>query len=84
LILRKLSGNLKLGKALKIWFYSDLAKYVTGKVWLVIERVHLCEKENLGRGNPFLSIGLEVALLTDAGFSLFNVSRGMEFSFLHS
>ena len=74
LILRKLGGNLKLGKALKIWFYSDLAKYITGKVWLVLERVHLCEKENLGRGNPFLSIGLEVALTIVSGVLIFLLS----------
>lgn len=71
LILSKLGGQLKLGQALKVWFYSSLGKYVPGKVWLVLGRVRLCEKEGLGRGNPFLSVGLEIALTVVSGLLLF-------------
>ena len=71
LILNKVNGNLGLKKGLRIWFCSSLARYVPGKVWIVLGRAYLCEKEGLSKSGVFISIVLEMALTIVSGMLIF-------------
>ena len=59
LILRMLGGRLAHKKALKIFFITDLAKYVPGKIWTMVGKVYLCKKE----GVPVATTSASVVIL---------------------
>lgn len=46
-ILRKVGYHLGLNRSWKIWFISNLGRYVPGKVWQIMGMVYLCERENI-------------------------------------
>jgi uncharacterized membrane protein YbhN (UPF0104 family) len=52
-------AHIPLPKAMAAWFYSQLGKYVPGKVFLYLGRVHLYTREGRGAGPITVAFGVE-------------------------
>ncbi len=74
LILRVLGGRLTYKKALKIFFITDLAKYVPGKVWTMVGKVYLCKKEGIPVATTSASVFIQPLMQVVAGILMFLVS----------
>ena len=60
-LLSKLGSSLSFWKMLKIWFLSNLGKYLPGKVWTVVGTIYLLEKEGVPKRK-----GLTTAIIGQA------------------
>jgi len=74
LILKELGVSLPFLKGLKIIFYSQLGKYLPGKIWTFAGRVYFCQKIGIYPSKAFISMALEMALTTISGILIFLVS----------
>ena len=74
LILRMLGGRLGCKRALKIFFITDLAKYVPGKVWTIVGKVYLCAKEGIPIAKTSASVVIQPLIQVIAGILIFLVS----------
>ena len=85
-ILRILEPTQKLSnfKAIKIFIYSWLGRYIPGKVWLFLGRVYLGQKEGLNKKNLVIGTAYEIVLsiVSVFLFSIFflSISFGMKVS----
>lgn len=70
LLLTKLGEKLSLGECIRIWFFSQVCKYVPGKIWSILGRVYLCEQKGLSRTKSSISVFLESGLLVLSGLVL--------------
>ena len=52
-------AHIPLPRAMAAWFYSQLGKYVPGKVFLYLGRVHLYTREGKGAGPITVAFGVE-------------------------
>jgi len=78
-LLQKLSSKLPFKKAFKIWFYSNLGKYVPGKIWSVMGMVYMCEKEGIPRAATLSSAILNQLLNIIGGLILVLILSGTKF-----
>jgi uncharacterized membrane protein YbhN (UPF0104 family) len=62
LMVRYLGGNLALRQGMKIYFLSNLGWYVPGKVWHVVGRAYLGQKEGVSVGVISTSVLVETVL----------------------
>ena len=67
---RLLGGQLKLGRALQVYFLSSLPRYVPGMIWGYVGRAYLCEKEGMTRAAAILSTFAEICLFVGTGLSV--------------
>ena len=68
LITQKLGIALSLQDTLESWFYSQLGKYLPGKVWILLGRFYFYESKGRSRKNISIALYLEtVTLLIAAG-----------------
>jgi len=74
LILRVLGGRLGCKRALKIFFITDLAKYVPGKVWTIVGKVYLCAKEGIPIAKTSASVVIQPLIQVIAGILIFLLS----------
>jgi len=74
LILRVLGGRLAYKRALKIFFITDLAKYVPGKVWTMVGKVYLCAKEGIPVARTSASVVIQPLVQVISGMLMFLVS----------
>ena len=74
LILRVLGGRLAYRRALKIFFVTDLAKYVPGKVWTMLGKIYLCQKEGIPVPRTSASVVIQPLIQVISGISIFLVS----------
>jgi len=74
LILRMLGGRLAHKRALKIYFITDLAKYVPGKVWTMVGKVYLCAKEGIPIAKTSASVVILPLMQVISGTLMFLVS----------
>lgn len=72
-ILRLMGHDLPMGKAWRIWFISNLGKYVPGKVWQVTGMVLMCEREGIPKRVTAVSVILAQALSTLSGIGIFGI-----------
>ena len=77
-ILRRMGHDLTMRKAWRIWFLSNLGKYVPGKVWQVTGMVYMCEKEGIPKRVTAVSVILAQALSTLSAAGLFGLYIGFE------
>ncbi len=77
-ILRRMGYGLPMGKAWRIWFISNLGKYVPGKVWQVTGMVYLCEREGIPKRATAVSVVLAQALSTLSATGLFGLYAVLE------
>ena len=61
-ILKKMKVALPLRKCLKISFLSMMGKYLPGKVWTVLGKVYLSDKEGVPKAEAFTSVVIEIVL----------------------
>jgi glycosyltransferase 2 family protein len=66
LILRYLGYNLPWATALRVYFYSGLAKYMPGSMWYAVGRVLLAEQVGVPKMITSVSIAIETAMVTVA------------------
>ncbi len=62
LITLKLKIALSPHDTLKIWFYSQLGKYLPGKIWLFLSRFHFYESK--GQSKKVISIAIYLEVIT--------------------
>jgi len=74
LILRNIDVSLPFLKGLKIIFYSLLGKYLPGKIWTWAGRLYFCQQLGIAPSKTFLSIVLELVLITTSGILIFLVA----------
>jgi uncharacterized membrane protein YbhN (UPF0104 family) len=74
LILRVVGGRLGYKRALKIFFITDLAKYVPGKVWTMVGKVYLCTKEGIPIAKTSASVIIQPLIQVITGILMFLVS----------
>ena len=74
LILRVLGGRLAHKRALKIFFITDLAKYIPGKVWTMVGKVYLCKKEGVPVATTSASVVIMPLIQAVSGILMFLVS----------
>lgn len=73
LILRGLGVSLPFLKSFKIIFYSQLGKYLPGKIWVFVGRMYFCQQLGIPASKIFLSMVLEMALSMISGILIFLV-----------
>jgi len=74
LILDKLDVSLPFLKGIKIMFYSQLGKYLPGKIWTFTGRMYFCQKVGIPNSKTFISMVLELALTVLSGILIFLIS----------
>ncbi|MGZ3590124.1 MAG: hypothetical protein ACXU99_05640, partial [Thermodesulfobacteriota bacterium] len=62
LITLKLEVALSLSETLESWFYSQLGKYLPGKIWLLVSRFYFYESKGKSRKN--ISVALYFEMVT--------------------
>lgn len=70
MILRQLGEDITLQQGLRIWFLSQMGKYLPGTIWLFVGRIYQCEKEGISRSKVMLSILVEMVLFFIAAATL--------------
>ncbi|MFB0527945.1 MAG: lysylphosphatidylglycerol synthase domain-containing protein [bacterium] len=73
-IFKGIGVSLSFFKGLKIIFYSQLGKYLPGKIWTWAGRIYFCQQLGIPASKTFLSIVLELALTTISGILIFLVA----------
>jgi len=69
-----LGGRLAHKRALKIFFITDLAKYIPGKVWTMVGKVYLCAKEGIPVARTSASVVIQPLIQVISGMLMFLVS----------
>jgi len=62
LITLKLKVALSPSETLKIWFYSQLGKYLPGKIWLFLSRFHFYQSK--GQSKKVISVAIYLEVVT--------------------
>lgn len=83
---RALGVALPFGKSVEIWLYSQLGKYLPGRFWLVLGRLHAYREKGMPRRLVGTAFVMEMTLRLLAGIFLFSITwglvRGIEQGFL--
>jgi len=66
-ILRALGQKIPQGGILRIYYLSELAKYVPGKIWTAVGRVMMLEKKGVPRLITIASVGVMLIILAVSG-----------------
>ena len=74
LILRVLGGRLNHRRALKIFFITDLAKYIPGKVWTMVGKVYMCKEEGIPVSVTSTSVVIQPLIQVISGLLVFLLS----------
>ena len=74
LILRVLGGRLSHKRALKIFFVTDLAKYIPGKVWTMVGKVYMCKEEGVPVAVTSTSVVIQPLIQVISGLLIFLLS----------
>lgn len=74
LILRVLGGRLGYKRALKIFFITDLAKYIPGKVWTMVGKVYMCKEEGVPVAVTSTSVVIQPLIQVISGLLIFLLS----------
>ncbi len=74
LILRVLGGRLTYKRALKIFFITDLAKYIPGKVWTMVGKVYMCKEEGIPVAVTSASVVIQPLIQVISGLLIFLLS----------
>jgi len=73
-ILKIFGRNLKLRKAFKISYLSNLARYLPGRIWQYVSLVAMCEKEGISKSTSTTSFVLSQLINIPAAFLLILVT----------
>ena len=70
LILRQFNRSIPFGNSAKIWFGSQTIKYIPGKIWFLVGRFYLANKE-LTHPVVFIASFIEILLMLISGMLIF-------------
>lgn len=73
-IAKKLKNPLKAKDSIKLWVWSQSARYIPGSVWQVVGRVHMAEKKGMKKGKTLASIAVETSNLVISSLVVFALS----------
>jgi len=59
LLLEKNGGTLSFKKIYTLWFFSQFGKYIPGKVWVVMGKAYLFQKEGVSKKTAAITVTLE-------------------------
>ncbi|WP_423224562.1 DUF2079 domain-containing protein [Candidatus Amarolinea aalborgensis] len=76
-ILGRLGGSLRYGEAARIWFLSNIIRYIPGNVWQFLGMSEMAAQHGIPRAVTFTSIALHQAISTLAGLLLAAVYFGL-------
>ncbi|MDO8740488.1 MAG: lysylphosphatidylglycerol synthase domain-containing protein [Candidatus Woesearchaeota archaeon] len=62
MIMNLLKAKLDFKSSIRIWFLSQLGRYVPGRIWYLLGRMYLCEKKKISKYTTFVSLMLELAM----------------------
>ena len=71
LITLRLKIALSPSETLESWFYSQLGKYLPGKIWLLLSRFYFYESKGKSKKNISIALYLEVATMIAAAAVIF-------------
>jgi len=74
LITLKLKIAVSLPETIKSWFYSQLGKYLPGKVWLLLSRFYFYESKGMSRKGISVALYLEMVAVIVAAALIFLAS----------
>jgi uncharacterized membrane protein YbhN (UPF0104 family) len=66
-ILRKMGADLPAKKSFRIWYISNLARYVPGKVWQIVGRVEFAKNLGVARRTSAASVVYETGMIITSG-----------------
>lgn len=69
-LLRALGANLKISKAMRIWFISNLGRYIPGKVWQISGLIVMSNKEGITKKVSSISVIYSQIVANLIGLSL--------------
>lgn len=70
LILHSLNQRLPWQKAIYIWFYSSLSRYIPGIIWPYLSRIQMCSEQGISKTVTTTSMILENLLLASSSIVL--------------
>lgn len=73
-VLRKIGARLNYTLSMAIWFVSLLGRYLPGRVWGMVGRIYLCEKEGVPKSESGISVILEQTYVLMTGILVFLLS----------
>lgn len=68
LILRDLEERLSFYKCMSIYYYSQIGRYIPGKIWMIVGRIYLSEKEGISKMKTGYSLYIELTTCIIASF----------------
>lgn len=68
MLLRKLGSTLNFSRALIIWTYSQAVRHLPGRIWNILGRIYLSEKEGATRVQAITSTYYEMIITITGGF----------------
>ncbi len=74
LITLKLKVAIPIRETMESWFYSQLGKYLPGKVWLVLGRFYLYESKGKSKKGIWFALYFEMVIVVVAGGLIFLAS----------
>lgn len=72
--LRFLGHKLPARRAVKVWYWSQVARYIPGSVWSIFGRIYLGGKEQISKGKVIASIAIETSMLIISSILVFTLS----------
>ncbi len=72
--LNLLHARLKIGEGVRIWVFSQLAKYLPGGIWNYASRVYRCDQAGIAHTYTTLSLVVEAILRVQAAIIVFLIS----------
>jgi len=72
-LLGRLGGLLGLAQAWRIWWLSNIIRYIPGNVWQYLGMVYLCQEAGIGRVQTLTSVVLHQAVSVGAGLAVAGV-----------
>jgi uncharacterized membrane protein YbhN (UPF0104 family) len=70
LILQELGENLSYNQCLHIWMYAQMGRYLPGKIWMLLGRIHLAQQAGLNAIKSACSVYVELAASSVAALTL--------------
>lgn len=73
-ILASFGSKIGFRESMRIWFLSQAAKYIPGKVWFAFGRVYLCEASGVRRAVALFATGFEILLVIASAVVVYAVA----------
>ena len=73
-ILGAFGNRISFKQSMRIWFFSQAAKYIPGKVWFALGRVYFCERCGIPRLVALFATGFETMLVVASAVVTYGLS----------